>query len=114
MGRPTGHKKAGGRKKGTPNKKTEALMEICARKKLNLFEALLELCQDADKQIRLAAIKEACQYIYPKRKALEVSSPETAALNVNISAPSPAELTFNKLLEGVSERALSSASKKPE
>ncbi len=63
-----------GRQKGTLNKKTEALHEICERKGINPFEALLEMAQHDDPNIRLGALKEVCAYLYPKRKALEIST----------------------------------------
>jgi hypothetical protein len=67
--------KDAGRKKGTPNKKTEALEEICARHGLNPFEGMVKLALEADDiNIRFNSLKEICQYLYPKRKALEVSS----------------------------------------
>ena len=67
--------KGSGRQKGTPNRKTEALEEICARHGLNPFEGMVKLALEADDiNIRFNSLKEICQYLYPKRKALEVSS----------------------------------------
>lgn len=63
-----------GRAKGTPNKVTSDLLAICERKGINPFEALLELSNHPDVGIKIQALKEVCQYIYPKRKALEVDS----------------------------------------
>lgn len=67
MAAPKGHPKYGGRVKGTPNKKTESLIEICERKGINLFEAMLEMTQHPDPSIAFQAIKEASSYIYQKR-----------------------------------------------
>lgn len=73
MGVGAGSKKSGGRKKGIPNRRTLRLEEICKKKKIEPFVALLELCKSNDLMIRLAALKEVCQYLYPKRKAIEIS-----------------------------------------
>jgi hypothetical protein len=72
-----GHKKLGGRKAGTPNKATQSLMDKCEAKGLDVFEALIDVAQDGAKNFewRFAALKELAQYLYPKRKAIEVSTP---------------------------------------
>jgi hypothetical protein len=82
-----GQPKTGGREKGTPNKSTQTLaarmdelreqgldvcpiqvlMEIAAGKKLNGERILV------DESVRVRAAAELCSYIYPKRKAVEVS-----------------------------------------
>jgi hypothetical protein len=69
-----GHKKFGGRQKGTPNKPTTDLFEICRAKGINVFEAMLDqipLIQDPF--AKLTALEKIDQYLYSKRKALEVS-----------------------------------------
>lgn len=48
-------------------------MEKCERMGIDPFEALLVLAKEEDAGIRLGALKEICQYLYPKRKALEHS-----------------------------------------
>lgn len=67
--------KTPGRKPGTPNRKTEVLEEICAKNGLNPFEAMVHMaqCDAYEPALRFAALKELCQYLYPKRKALELS-----------------------------------------
>jgi|SRR6185437_15608215 len=72
LGPPKGHAKWGGRQKGTPNKATKELLEICKKKGVKPFERLLDFCQHADPSIAMAAVKEACQYLYAKRKAVEI------------------------------------------
>ena len=68
-----------GRKPGTPNKKTQTLMEICDQEGLDPFRALLKLAKTAEKEeIALGALKELCQYLYPKRKALEIANSDDA------------------------------------
>jgi hypothetical protein len=65
--------KSGGRIKGVPNRKTEELQDKCARLGLDPFEALLSLTTHDNENIALGALKEVCQYLYPKRKAFEHS-----------------------------------------
>lgn len=63
-----------GRKKGTPNKKTELLMEICERHGVNVFEAMVILAvNERIPQVKFDRLKEIAQYLYPKRKSLEHS-----------------------------------------
>jgi hypothetical protein len=92
-------KKRGGRTKGTPNKKTRILQELAEDLKVDPFEILLRLASgdwaglgydsattlkysngvgyEVDRisvETRLSAASEACQYLYPKRKAIDVTS----------------------------------------
>lgn len=99
--------KTGGRKKGQPNKKTEELRECAKRLGVNPFEVLLLFAEGnwkalgydkekfvsgineygqwykwtIDPAVRSKAAAEACQYLNPKRKAIEhsgeIKSPES-------------------------------------
>lgn len=71
-GKPKGSPKTGGRKPGSLNKR-RPIEELCLSAGLDPFLGLVHLGQDEDKGIRLAALKELCQYLEPKRKALEHS-----------------------------------------
>lgn len=63
-----------GRKKGTPNKMTQDLMKICEEEGVDPFRALLLVYKQAHiADTKLSALKEICQYVYPKRKAIEHS-----------------------------------------
>lgn len=99
-GKPKGHPKTGGRTKGTPNKNTQELIELADKLSVNPFEILLMIADGDWKglgyptksrtqwtpsgieyeedtitvEMRLSAAKEACQYLYPKRKAVELSA----------------------------------------
>lgn len=72
-----GHKKAGGRTKGTPNKSTVELRDRLAEKypDYDPVMAMVDLANDpsADPFMRFTASKEVAQYIHPKRKAIEHS-----------------------------------------
>jgi len=101
MGAPKGHPQWGGRKKGTPNKSTSYLQERCEALGVDPFEILIrfaagdwkglgyessERCAGVSKdgqpwyedtispEVRQKAAKEACEYLYPKRKAMELSA----------------------------------------
>lgn len=75
-GKPKGQPRppGSGRQKGTPNKKTQAFIDLCEQRGFNPGEALILIAQTAeDESIRFAATKEACSFVYPKRKAVEVT-----------------------------------------
>lgn len=64
-----------GRKKGTPNHKTQHLMNICEKEGIDPFQALCQIAKESIKtnpERAISALKEVCQYVYPKRKALEI------------------------------------------
>lgn len=89
--------KYGGRKKGTPNKKTFDAKLIADKMGIDPFECLMHFVTGNAKalnmeettekvigntmievltitpEMRLQATKEACSYLYPKRKAIEGS-----------------------------------------
>lgn len=85
-----------GRKKGTPNKKAVELMAICEEEGIDPFRALVRLSRDGDTELKFAALKEVCQYIYPKRKALEHSG-EINNPYMDMSAEELAELVRERL-----------------
>jgi len=72
--------KTGGRKRGTPNKKTVAVQEQMEQLGFDPIESMIEICNQAmsDKNYALAGqmAKELAQYVYPKRKAVEHTSGE--------------------------------------
>lgn len=72
-----------GRRKGSPNKKTLALMEKAQALGIDPFEILLLFAKgdcvalgyppgSIDPVSRLKAASDACQYLYPKRKAIQL------------------------------------------
>lgn len=78
MAREKGTPKTGGRKKGTQNKvsqeKLSTIQELCVQYNCDPFESLLKIASDPMTVIDLKVniLKELCQYIYPKRKSIEV------------------------------------------
>lgn len=99
MGFKPGHKKAGGRQKGTLNRDTATLKERAAALGIDPFEILLLFAAEDWKrlgyeartktsytnagiefeeflikpELRGKCAAEACQYIHPKRKAIEAT-----------------------------------------
>lgn len=78
MSRPRGLPKTGGRTKGTLNwtnqvqaKKVE---ELCEKYKFDPIESLINLASDPVLAIdlRVGILKELAQYLYPKKKSIEV------------------------------------------
>lgn len=101
MAAPKGHVKYGGRTRGTPNRKTQNLFDKAHELNVNPFEILLLFAKGDWKslgyddgqrlkmvteggqhvyedvitaELRATSAKEACQYLYPKRRAIEVSA----------------------------------------
>lgn len=102
-------KKSGGRVKGTPNKKSLHLNERAKELGVDPFKILLhfaagdyealgykeiETKYDAQgkeisnlvitPELRCQAAEKACQYLYPKRKAVEIST-GSEGISINIS-----------------------------
>lgn len=77
--------KVGGRVKGTMNRKSEALFDLCEEMGYNPFAELLKLSQETlEESVRASCLKELCQYLYPKRKAIEHSMDQDSAFKVII------------------------------
>lgn len=75
-GAPKGHPRYGGRTKGTLNKKTQDLHEICAKHNIDIFEAMVIDAVNhnpEDKKGYFDKLSEIAQYLYAKRKATEHS-----------------------------------------
>lgn len=80
MGRQKGTSKTGGRKIGTPNKSTvahvEKVQEFCDQYKLDPIQALFKIASDEtnDLNLRVSILKEIAQYLYPKKKSIEIAA----------------------------------------
>ena len=74
MPRLSGTPKAGGRKAGTPNKRTQELHEKLSELDCDPIKGMVDIANDsqADGNLMLAGqmYKELAQYVYPKRKAM--------------------------------------------
>ena len=68
-----GHTKTGGRKKGTPNKRTADIMERL--KGVDIVGELLEIARTTEKEdTKVIVYKELMKYVYPQRKAVEIAN----------------------------------------
>lgn len=66
-----GHKKTGGRKKGTPNKKTAEFKQLLAD--FNTIGEMKELFyKTEDDNLKFQICREFLKYVYPQRKAIEM------------------------------------------
>lgn len=75
-GRPKGFPKTGGRKRGTPNKRTEDLLERIKEAMGANWCPLVALARIADDkstslELRVRCLSEIAPYIQPKRRAIE-------------------------------------------
>jgi hypothetical protein len=71
------------RPKGVPNRKTQALIDICEEFGLNPFvEMIMNYKELESPRERFDAAEKLAQYIYPKRKAIEVSTDEDKGFTI--------------------------------
>jgi hypothetical protein len=79
-GRKPGTPKTGGRKAGTPNRKTQEISELLESLGHNPIEAMVRIATDpeASLEFRGRMNAELAQYVYPKRKAVEVTGDQDA------------------------------------
>jgi hypothetical protein len=79
-------KKYGGRVKGTPNKKTQGVIDKLAELKCDPIEGMAKIAEQAmsEGDLPLAGnmYKELAQYVAPKRKAMEISGDKDAPLAI--------------------------------
>jgi len=67
----------GGRKKGTPNKKSQDVQAMLDKMGCNPLEGMAQIAQEAleegDRTLAGQMYKELAQYVAPKRKAVEMT-----------------------------------------
>jgi hypothetical protein len=68
--------KTGGRIKGTPNKKTTDIQQLLENLNCNPIEGMARIAEniEIDIGIRLNAYKELAQYMFPKRRAVDLNA----------------------------------------
>jgi hypothetical protein len=95
-----------GRKKGTPNKRTGEAREVFVKHKIDPLEVLALMAkgdwkalgykegEEPDQklalELRFYAAKEGAQYLYPKRKAVEITNEGGVQVQVHHVAPEEA------------------------
>ena len=74
-----GHK-TGGRKAGTPNRKSREISELLESLGHNPIEAMVHIATDPEASLELRGRmnSELAPYVYPKRKAVEVAGDQNA------------------------------------
>lgn len=78
-------KKTGGRQKGTPNKDTAWLHDICEQEGVMPFREMIIAAKQIDEpKSRCDAFEKVSQYLYPKRKAMELTGKEGEDLGIKI------------------------------
>lgn len=74
MSRLKGTPKTGGRKKGTLNKSKQTVEDICQLMGYDPIRALIKIAQTSnDVAVQASCAKEVAKYVYPVKKAVEVS-----------------------------------------
>ena len=76
--------KTGGRKSGTPNRRTQNIEEKLDAMGCDPILGMAKIAIDSRQpiELRAAMFKELAQYVAPKRKAIEVSGPDGDALTL--------------------------------
>jgi len=70
MSRSPGFPKTGGRKKGTPNKKTLVLLERLHQNNFDVVDELVQIIPSLDKDKKVAVLLSLLPYLYAKRGPL--------------------------------------------
>ena|SRR5215467_9130743 len=86
MPRPKGIPKTGGRVRGTPNKATDVLARKLTMLGCDPIEGLAKIALDPETkaELKVRCFSELAQYVYPKRKAVDLHPPEDSALTVRV------------------------------
>lgn len=79
MPRPEGLPKTGGRKRGTPNKKTAVLQDALKFHKIDVVAELSELLPQLEPAKRADVLISLMAYLYPKRRSVELSAQDDSA-----------------------------------
>ena len=74
--------KTGGRSKGTPNKRTQEVVDKLRELGCDPIEGMAHIASDesVDLPLRAQMLKELAQYVAPKRKAVEHSGDAAAVI----------------------------------
>jgi len=93
-------RKTGGRVAGTPNRRTEELVTRLEALGVDPVSGLALIAQDptASLDLRARVQMELLGYMYPKRRALDVSAPTQQAVSIRIGIPAKDEAA-NSIVE---------------
>jgi len=74
-----------GRQKGTPNRRSVEAAELMEDLGVNPLVGMIEIALDTSNppELRGRMFSELASYVYPKRKAVELGTPDGQALAIN-------------------------------
>lgn len=74
MAAPKGHKRYGGRQKGTPNKSTLRIEEILTAENFHVIPEMIALFRNTENdKVKASVVCHLCDLVHAKRKAIEHS-----------------------------------------
>ena len=89
-------KKTGGRQAGTPNKRTNELVELLEALGCDPIEGMAQIAMNPGiaPELRGRMFAELAGYLYPKRKAVEVKGDDgpSVIFQINTESPPPARV----------------------
>lgn len=96
----------GGRQKGTPNKRTQAVTKILATVGCDPIEGMARIAMDetAELGIRAQMYKELAQYVAPKRKAVQITGEDGGPIKSEVTLTAWLNEHSGKTLRPPSER----------
>ena len=100
MPRPKGLPKTGGRIRGTPNKRTDELARKLSRIGCDPMEGMARIAMDPEiaPELRVRCFIELAQYLYPKRKPVDLVLPEDSATKIRVEfVESPPDIGLGDL-----------------
>lgn len=73
-----------GRKKGTPNKRSVLASDIFKKLKYDPLDSLIKLAKSKKlpKDLQIRVDQELCGYLWPKRKAIEITGQDGGPISV--------------------------------
>ena len=91
MSRPQGMPKTGGRVRGTPNKKSVDLLRRLERLGCDPIEGLARIALDpqTDVTLKVRCFAELAQYVYPKRRAIDLAADPPDGVKVTVDFVEP-------------------------
>lgn len=84
MPKTKGSLKTGGRKKGTPNKKSLELHSLLSNNGINLIEELKVLLPKLSPEKKADVLLNLMQYLYPKRKSIDLKAEEEKTESIKV------------------------------
>lgn len=79
-----GHKRTGGRKKGTPNKNRPDLIRELEARNFNVLDEILKILPSLDAAMKIRSLLNLMEYIYPRKRAITIDEEETQAIQAKI------------------------------